>query len=144
MTYENHRAGKSVVDYAIKHRRAIILEDLSSVRKKGSKIKRYSERNQWAFAQMETFLRYKAALHGIPVYSVDPAYTSQRCSKCGSIHKPNGKHFECLTCGHNDHRDANAALNIGINGLSVIRGGGLSVLPSGPIGSPQAGKVGAI
>lgn len=143
MTYENHRASKAIVDYAATHCRAIALENLGSVREKGSKIRSYSENNQWAFAQLETFIKYKAALRGVPVVLVDPAYTSQRCSRCGSIHKPNGKQYHCLVCGHNEHRDANAAFNIaqrGIEGLSVLSGSGLSVSEPGLIGDPQAGK----
>lgn len=143
MTYENHRASRTIVDYAASHRLAIVLEDLGSVRKKGSRIRRYSERNQWAFAQLETFIRYKAALRGVPVHLVDPAYTSKRCSRCGSIHEANGKHYRRGTCGHNDHRDVNAAFNIarkGMESLAVRSGPGLSVSGSGPVGGPQAGK----
>jgi len=143
MTYENHRASRTVVDYAASHCRAIVLEDLSGVRSKGSKIRRYSEKNQWAFAQLERFIEYKAALRGVPVLHIDPAYTSQACSRCGHIHKPDGKRYECATCGHKEHRDANAAFNIGRLGAEVVRassGGGLRVPPSGSIGGPYAGK----
>jgi putative transposase len=141
MAYENHRASKSVVDYAVKHRRAVAIENLNGVRAEGSKIRRYSEKSQWAFAQMETFLRYKCALHGVPVIEVNPAYTSQDCSRCGSRHKPTGKRFSCGTCGHNDHRDANAAFNISRAGWSGL---GLSVPGSGCIGNAQAGKDGVL
>lgn len=143
MTYENHRASKTIVDFAAEHRRAIVLEKLAGVRSKGSKIRAYSEKNQWAFAQLESFLKYKAALRGVPILYVDPAYTSQACSRCGSIHKPEGKHFKCVSCGHNEHRDANAAFNIGRLGARVLSGAGgdgLSVLSSGRIGAAYAGK----
>ena len=113
MSYENHRATRAVVDYAATHRRAVVMERLENVRSEGSKMRGYSERNQWAFAQFGSMLRYKCALRGIPLIEVPAAYTSQECSRCGSIHKPNGKHYKCETCGHNDHRDANAAFVIG-------------------------------
>ncbi len=144
MTHENHRASKSIVDYAATHRRAVAIEGLIGVNSKGSKIRRYSEKNQWAFAQLETFLRYKCALRGVPVIEVNPAYTSQDCSRCGSRHKPTGKGFSCETCGHNDHRDANAAFNIALRGRvpSGESSGSLSVLPLGRIGNAQTGKVG--
>lgn len=122
MTHENHRVSKSVVDYAIKHRRAVVIEDLKGVTAPGSKIRRYSEKNQWAFAQLETFLRYKCALHGIPLLTVNPAYTSQTCSKCGNIHKPNGKKFSCGSCGQTTHRDVNASFVIAKRGLACIGG----------------------
>jgi putative transposase len=96
MSYENHRATRAVVDYAATHRRAVVMEKLENVQSKDSKIRGYSEKNQWAFGQFGSMLRYKCALRGIPLFEVDPAYTSQRCSRCGSIHRPNGKQFICL------------------------------------------------
>jgi putative transposase len=145
MTHENHRASKSIVDYAVKHRRAVAIEDLKGVNAEGSKIRRYSEKNNWAFAQLETFIRYKCALHGIPVIAVNPAYTSQACSRCGSIHKPDGKKFVCKTCGHNDHRDANAAFNIAQRGQVLVgaldgSNDGLSAPPLRFIDDAQTGK----
>lgn len=145
MTHENHRASKSVVDYAVKHCRAVAIENLNGVRAPGSKIRRYSDRNQWAFAQLGTFLRYKCALRGVPLIEVDPAYTSQTCSRCGSRHKPNGKVFSCGSCGRTTHRDANASFVIAKLGLACIGGssGIQNVVPLRPIGGPQAEKVGA-
>jgi IS605 OrfB family transposase len=146
MTYENHRASKSIVDYAAANCRAVAIEKLDGIRAVKSKIRHYSEKNQWAFFQLETFLRYKCAFRGIPVIEVDPAYTSQMCSRCGQIHKPEGKQFVCASCGHHDHRDANAALNIALRGLERTgeSSGSLSVLPLRPIGSPLAGKGGSL
>lgn len=45
---------------------------------------------------------------------VDPAYTSQRCNRCGYVDKRNRDRarFDCLNCGHSDDADHNAALNI--------------------------------
>ncbi len=107
----NHKVSRAVVDYAKLHRSAIVLENLKGISKKG-KAKRYVQKSQWSFYQLETYIKYKAALLGIPVYYVDPAYTSQKCSRCGSINKPVGKQYKCSKCGHFDHRDANAAFNI--------------------------------
>jgi len=143
MAYENHKVSKTVVDYATTHCRAIVLENLSTVRTKGSKIRKYSEKNQWAYAQLETFIRYKAALRGVSVVTVDPAYTSQECCKCGHIQKPNGKKYLCAVCSHREHRDANAAFNIARRGARVVSGTCsdiLSVVSLGPIGGPYAGK----
>jgi putative transposase len=140
MSYENHRATRAVVDYAATHRRAIVMEKLEHVRSGDSKIRGYSEKNQWAFAQFGSMLRHKCALRGIPLIEVDPAYTSQTCSRCGSIHRPNGKRYTCLTCGHNDHRDANAAFSIAQRGRMPTgeSSPGLSVSGLRPIGGPQA------
>ena len=101
---------RTIVNLAEKHRSAIVLEDLGNISK--GKAKKYVQKSQWSFYQLETFIKYKAALLGIPIHYVDPAFTSQICSKCGSINKTNSKHYECKQCGHVAHRDVNAALNI--------------------------------
>ena len=110
----NHKVSRSVVDFTKSHRLAIVLEDLGKISKKG-KARRYVQKSQWSFYQLETFIKYKASLLGIPIYFVNPAYTSQVCSRCGSINKPNGKNYKC-SCSHFDHRDSNAAFNISANG----------------------------
>lgn len=49
------------------------------------------------------------------VETVNPAYTSQTCSKCGHTHKnnrPTQSIFECISCGHEENADLNAAKNI--------------------------------
>ena len=146
MSYENHRATRAVVDYAATHRRTVVMEKLENVRSQDSKIRGYSEKNQWAFAQFGSMLRYKCALRGIPLIEVDPAYTSQTCSRCGSIHRSNGKQFICLTCGHNDHRDANSGFAIAQRGLKILSDGsssGLRVSELRRIGDPQAETIGA-
>jgi IS605 OrfB family transposase len=134
--YENHLVSKQIVDYAAKHRRAIILEELEDVR--GGKIRRYVERSQWSFYQLRQFIFYKAALRGGMVIEVNPAYTSQECSHCHKLSKPKGKSFRCGYCGHHDHRDANAAFSLservrpmgGLATESESRGSALLVVPS--------------
>jgi len=61
------------------------------------------------------FIAYKAEEAGREVIAVDPRHTSQRCSKCGYVSVANRQaqaKFECLACGHTDHADVNAAINI--------------------------------
>lgn len=111
----NHKVSRSIVVYASEHRSAIVLEDLANIRK--GKARRYVEKSQWSFYQLQEFIRYKAALRGIPVRFVDPRYTSKGCSRCGQLNTPNGKRFKCSGCGHVDHRDANAAFNIALRYL---------------------------
>ena len=41
----------------------------------------------WAFFDLGQKLKYKAARAGSRAIEVDPAYTSQRCPKCGHIEK---------------------------------------------------------
>ena len=134
--YENHVVSKQIVDYAAKHRRAVVVEKLENVRK--GEIRSYVEKSQWSFYQLLQFILYKAALRGVMVIEADPAYTSQECSRCHQLTKPNGKSYRCGHCGHNDHRDANAAFTLaqrvmpigGVVGDSVRSDSGLLVAPS--------------
>ena len=65
-------------------------------------------------------LEYKSKWYGSDVVSVDPRYTSQRCSVCGHTHEDNRKtqaDFDCLECGFSINADVNAARNILATGL---------------------------
>lgn len=53
---------------------------------------------------------------GVKSEEVNPAYTSQGCSKCGYVDKRNRKAqdtFKCLWCGKKIHADVNGARNVG-------------------------------
>ena len=61
--------------------------------------------------QIATMLSYKA--HNLQ--RVDPAYTSQTCSSCGTVDSRSRKNqasFVCTACGYRDSADRNAAVNI--------------------------------
>lgn len=114
----NHIISKNLVAIAKDTHRGIALEDLTHIRERTTKTVRRSQRDRhtkWAFAQLRTFIEYKAAISGVPVVFVDPAYTSQMCSVCGHIDKENRKTrdaFSCVACGHTESADINAAKNI--------------------------------
>jgi putative transposase len=60
-------------------------------------------------------LAYKLEWSGGSLVEVDARYSSQRCSKCGHTEKDNRRsqaEFVCLSCGEEQHADANAARNI--------------------------------
>jgi putative transposase len=68
-----------------------------------------------AWFRFETLLTYKLDFLGGTVVKVDPRYTSVTCSECGVRDKGNRENqakFRCLSCGHADHADVNAAVNI--------------------------------
>ncbi len=137
----NHKVSSTIIDYAKLHCSAIVLEDLGKISKKG-KAKKYVQKSQWAFYQLETFLKYKAALLGVPVYYINPRYTSRICSKCGRLNLPNGKCYRCATCGHFDHRDVNAAFNISAQADFLYRRTAVDrVATVGHIGIPQNQRV---
>lgn len=107
----NHKVSKQIVDYAIKHRKAIVLEELGKI-KDSKKCGNYVQKSNWAFYQLAQFIVYKASLYSIPIHYINPKNTSKKCSRCGIINDVSGKKFKCKECGHLDHRDANAAFNI--------------------------------
>jgi putative transposase len=69
------------------------------------------------------FLSYKLANRGGSLIEVNPAYTSQTCSRCGCVRKKNRKdqaHYVCKDCGLKINADYNAAINIKNRGLAVL------------------------
>ncbi len=88
------------------------------------------------WGQLERKLAYKAG----QVVKVDPAYTSQTCSRCGHVgqaNRPSQAVFACQACGWALNADHNAAINI------LVRAG----LPSVPVparGTGAAARGGAI
>ncbi|MGH9838345.1 MAG: RNA-guided endonuclease InsQ/TnpB family protein [Blastocatellia bacterium] len=66
------------------------------------------------WSQFTSILTGKAANAGREVIKVNPSYTSQDCSKCGSrVRKTLAtREHRCVSCGFVAHRDHNAAINI--------------------------------
>jgi IS605 OrfB family transposase len=117
----NHVIAKRIVTEAERTGRGIALEDLTGIRarvrlRKPQRVTLHS----WAFAQLGRFIAYKAARAGVPLVYVDPAYTSQTCSRCGHVSKanrPDQATFCCTSCGFAEHADVNAAKNIAARGV---------------------------
>src|SRR6266571_7974218 len=95
----------------------IVLENLTAIRecvthKKGEGQRRL---HSWTFAQLFTFIAYKAQERGITVVKIDPRHTSQTCSQCGYQHRANRRSqslFLCRSCGYRLNADLNASYNI--------------------------------
>ncbi|HEY9614905.1 MAG TPA: transposase [Allocoleopsis sp.] len=118
----NHKISQQLVIDAKSGGAALAFEDLTGIRDTlNEKPRRKTERrrtNNWAFYQLRLFVGYKAALAGVLVVFVPPAYTSQTCSRCRHVHPVkgksyrNGKKFKCGHCGFECDADINAACNI--------------------------------
>jgi IS605 OrfB family transposase len=125
----NHNISKQLVQEAKQLNAALAFEDLTGIRESlNQKPRSKAERrrtNNWAFYQLRLFVGYKAAIAGVPVVLVPPAYTSQTCSRCGHVHPEkgksyrNGKQFNCGYCGFEHDADINAAINISFLGQTV-------------------------
>jgi len=119
VTWVNHNISKELVAMLYD---VYAIEDLTSIRvqsrTRGVEFTR--KLNNWSFYQLEQFLRYKAEAVGKSVVTIDPRYTSQKCSNCGHVYKGNrkGNSFKCVKCEFSLHADLNAARNIAILGIS--------------------------
>ena len=141
----NHRISRRIVDA---HPQSIIgLEDLTHIRehtkrkhgKKATKKQRRANRHasHWAFAELHSYIAYKALLTGSMAVKVDAHYTSQACPRCGytsDANRPNkGLLFVCQSCHSSLHADLVGARNIALRTLLVrqdwMSTGVLSVRP---------------
>lgn len=113
----DHVLSKQVVQ-AVPAGSTIVVENLTNIRN-SIKAKKKTENKRrlhgWSFAQLRSFIEYKAEERGCMVTGVDPRHTSQQCSCCGYTAKNNRRSrglFKCQKCGFTLHADLNAARNI--------------------------------
>jgi putative transposase len=125
----NHEISRRIVD---QHPHSIIgLEDLTHIRersrrKHGKKTTRKQRRanrhvSTWAFAELHSFIAFKAMFAGSMVVKVDANYTSQACPICGHTcegNRPNkGLLFACQSCYYTLHADLIGARNVALRTL---------------------------
>jgi IS605 OrfB family transposase len=105
----NHKIAKHLVAEAERTGRGIALENLSGIRERVRLRKpQRATHSSWTFAQLGSFIAYKARRAGVPVVHVDPAYTSRTCAECGHIDQANRVSqawFACRSCGVVAHAD---------------------------------------
>lgn len=95
----------------------LVLENLTGIRGRTKQKGRVQRRRHhaWSYAQFRQVVEHKAEEFGITVVAIDPRKTSQRCSRCGHIHRLNRvsqSEFKCRSCGFELNADLNAARNI--------------------------------
>jgi len=114
MKQTNHELSKQIVGEAIlQNAGVIVLEDLTNIRQRIKAGKRMRTRlHRWSFRQLQTFIQYKAEAMGLSILYVNPAYSSQECSICGSLGVRQRHLFQCSSCGNQQHADWNASRNL--------------------------------
>ena len=109
-----------IADTAKRHGAGIWqMEDLSSDIKTDQP---WLARN-WAPGMVLDAVRWQARQCGAELVMVNPAYTSQRCAKCGHIDPQNRlkqTELECKACAHKDNADKNAARNLSLVGIEKL------------------------
>ncbi|MGN6769775.1 MAG: RNA-guided endonuclease InsQ/TnpB family protein [Rhizobiaceae bacterium] len=121
----HHKASRSVADrFGI-----VVMEDLKianmtasakgTVDAPGRNVRQKAGLNRSILNQgwgsFATLLAYKLEERGGALVTVDPAYTSQSCSECGTVDSKSRESqavFACRHCGFRAHADYNAAINI--------------------------------
>ena len=91
-----------------------VCENLKNVKHASKLYKSLNNKLQyWSYRQVLDKLDQLSEIEGFNLTKIDPAYTSQTCSKCGSIIKSNrnGEFYNC-SCGLLIDADTNAAINI--------------------------------
>jgi putative transposase len=120
----NHTISRRLVETAERTKRAISLEDLKGIRTRvRARRQQRAQLHSWSFAQLGTFIGYKAQRAGIPVVLVDPRNTSRTCPVCGhcdAANRPNQATFCCISCGYASHADTIAAENIRVLGRAAV------------------------
>ena len=92
----------------------IVCEDLKLVKHASKLYKSINNKLQyWSYKQVLDKLNSLSELKGFKLIKVEPAFTSQTCSKCGQVIKANrqGELYYC-SCGIIIDADTNAAINI--------------------------------
>jgi len=121
---ELHRASNQILNEARDHGCThVAFENLTDIRERMAGVKRF---HAWAFRRLYEYVEYKAEMLDIEVEQVSPAYTSQRCSKCGFTHETNrrSKHqFACQKCEYELNADYNASKNIARKLLKRLHSG---------------------
>ena len=92
---------------------------------------------------LETFTTYKAKNEGKIVFKVAPNHTSQECANCHHIHPENRKKqdkFLCVSCGHTDNGDINAAKVIKQRAIQLILNSGTELSKRGVLFLSDSGR----
>ncbi len=119
---ENHRISREIVNLAARWKvETIQMESLKGFGKnQEGEVENNHKRllGRWSYFELQKDIEYKAAMVGIEVKYVNPAYTSQTCHVCGQ----RGNRIErdtfictnpeCTCCNQAQDADMNAAINI--------------------------------
>lgn len=84
--------------------------------------------------KIENYCEYKAVKAGKAFFKVEAHHTSQECADCGHTHPNNRKtqsEFLCVSCGHTDNADRNAALVIKKRAIKLLLDSGTELSKRG-------------
>jgi putative transposase len=105
--------------------KTIVLEDLRYIKhgKRGTFSRHINRLLSFrSLTRAVNWLGCRCGKLGVRMTFVSPYKTSQRCHSCGKIDSKNrkGERFRCVSCGHEDDADHNAANNLEYLGLAGV------------------------
>ncbi|HZY69849.1 MAG TPA: zinc ribbon domain-containing protein [Thermoplasmata archaeon] len=120
---ERHRVGSrlhvisaDLVARAFRLHAALAFEDLTGMpAKRRARPSTRRRLSSWPRGELHRQIAYKAQQRGVPIYWVNPRYSSKTCPKCGDIQKHRsrvGARFDCPNCGWSMDRQFNAGINL--------------------------------
>ena len=108
-----HLLSKRLVELAKCRQAAVVLEDLTLRGARGRSRRMNRRLSSWPRREIHRQIEYKAALEGVPVIKINPAWTSKTCPVCGARRRDRvGKVFVCEMCDWEMDRQINAGMNI--------------------------------
>ena len=126
----DYYVNKIVKELPFNDLKLIVMENIKNIKQNTKKEKRLrkefrSKFQRWTYAKLISRIEQISEADGVHCLKIDPAYTSQTCSKCGFVHKSNrnGELFLCKNCGCTLDADFNASkniLNLGLASENVI------------------------
>ena len=115
-------ANQIIKDLIFTGQEVLVLENLKDLRKSSSrkngtskgKPLNYLINNCFPYSMLKQILEYKCLELGILVESINPAYTSKECGRCGSTNtqRPTQSRLICQDCNFQIDADLNASRNI--------------------------------
>jgi IS605 OrfB family transposase len=132
-----HKVSRHIVEWSRQFEKpCIVFEDLKEMRDSIDYGTRMNRRlHHLPFRALQFYTSYKASFEGIPTGWIDPYKTSQRCPLCGHAERANRnkKRFKCRDCGHQDHSDRGASVNIAVKGIKKHQDWNVPALNSLPV-----------
>ena len=111
--YRHKITSRFVSACRVKRVQTIAIGALTHIRQSINYSKKSNQKlHQWPFAQITNMIEYKAENVGIKTDTVDEAYTSQTCPRCGHRHKSSNRNYHCKQCDFSYHRDGVGAINL--------------------------------
>ena len=106
-----------------------------TMEKPGKHVKAKSALNREIAASGWGRLRWMLEYKACQVETVNPAYTSQTCHRCGHVAEESRREarFKCVSCGYAGNADINAAFNVLALGTGAAgQGGAFASVRAGP------------